>query len=75
MTIMKESVATENGGPGQDKEQSVTTYFFQSEDTKGAGAGHSGTNGKAASEQTIPQNKVKIIPIRLNLKSCSFSGN
>ena len=78
MTIMKESVATENGGPGQDKEKSATTYFFQSEETKGAGAGagagHSGTNGKAA-ELTIPQNKVKIITIRPNLKCCSFSGN
>ena len=73
MTIMKESVATENGGPGQDKEHSVTTYFFQSEETKGAGAGagHSGTNGKAT-EQTIPQNKVKIIPIRLNLSVVHF---
>ena len=71
MTIMKESVATENGGPGQDKEHSVTTYFFQSEETKGAGAGHSGTNGKAA-EQTIPQNKVNIIPIRLNVSVVPF---
>ena len=68
---MKESVATENGGPGQDKEQSVTTYFFQSEETKGAGAGHSGTNGKAT-EQTIPQNKVNIIPIRLNVSVVPF---
>ena len=68
---MKESVATENGGPGQDKEHSVTTYFFQSEETKGAGAGHSGTNGKAT-EQTIPQNKVKIIPIRLNVSVVPF---
>ena len=58
MTIMKEAVATENGGPARGQpDQSVTTYFFSSEDTKGAGAGHSGTNGKA-SEQTIPQNKV-----------------
>ena len=73
MTIMKDSVATENGGPGQDKEKSATTYFFQSEETKGAGAGagHSGTNGKAA-ELTIPQNKVKIIPIRLNLNEVLF---
>lgn len=57
---MKEAVTTENGGParGQDQpDQSVTTYFFSSEDNKGAGAGHSGSNGKA-SEQTIPQNKV-----------------
>ena len=57
MTIMKESVVTENGGAGAGRvqDESVTTYFFSSEDTKGAG--HSGSNGKA-SEQTIPQNKV-----------------
>ena len=66
MTIMKESVVTENGGSvsgqgvGKDQDQSVTTYFFSSEDTKGPGAGHSGTNGKA-SEQTIPQNKVAFL--------------
>ena len=57
MTIMKESVVTENGGAGSGQDESVTTYFFSSEDTKGAGAGHSGSNGNA-SEQTIPQNKV-----------------
>ena len=55
MTIMKESVVTENGGAGRVQDESVTTYFFSSEDSKEAG--HSGSNGKA-SEQTIPQNKV-----------------